>query len=117
MLRKNLELSQCIDLAPEHGAGKMLHETLFAKTEFGIKCIHLCARMTLEPGASVGPHTHYDENEIYYIISGHGTVLDNGTRLDVGPGDSTLTLHGQTHDIENNGTEPLVFLAIVLRLD
>ena len=44
--------------------------------------------MTLAPGASVGPHTHPTDDEIYYIISGQGEVIeDDGKKVAVGPGE------------------------------
>ena len=115
MLRKTTEYRQGIEVAPENGAGKMLHETVFGADEFDTTKVRLFGRMTLEPGASVGPHTHLGENEVYYILSGHGTVRDGETRREVGPGDATLTKHGEAHDIANSGSEPLVFLAIVVK--
>ncbi len=36
-------------------------------------------RGTLPPGATIGRHTHEDDSEIIYILSGHGTVDDDGT--------------------------------------
>ena len=36
------------------------------------------ALVRLEPGASVGPHSHHGEEDFYYCISGSGVVVDNG---------------------------------------
>jgi mannose-6-phosphate isomerase-like protein (cupin superfamily) len=76
----------------------------------------MVSHMTLQPGCSMGYHKHPDNEELYVILSGSGTYLDDGeTAVQVGPGDTTLTLKGQSHGIENTGTEPLVFLAAIVK--
>ncbi len=74
----------------------------------------LCARLTLNPGCSIGYHEHVNDEEIYYIISGTGTVTDNGEKYTVSSGDAILTGHGEWHSIENTGDKPLEMLAIVM---
>lgn len=69
---------------------------------------------TLKPGASVGNHAHNGDFEVYYIIKGTGTYNDNGTLVQVGPGDMTFCPDGECHGLENTGTEPLEFIAAIL---
>ena len=71
------------------------------------------SRLTLEPGASVGLHGHTGEEEIYYILSGHGRAWDDGAWVEVGPGDATICRSGEEHAMECTGPEPLVYLACV----
>ncbi|NLO99293.1 MAG: cupin domain-containing protein, partial [Clostridiaceae bacterium] len=71
-------------------------------------------QITLEPGCSIGSHVHDQEEEIYYILSGTGTVNDNGVVKNVGPGDAIKTGDGESHSISNNGDVPLVFLAAII---
>lgn len=73
----------------------------------------MVATMTLEPGSSVGYHVHEDDEEVYSIISGNGIYSDNGTDVEVGPGDVTLAPKGTGHGLKNSGTEPLVFFAVI----
>lgn len=43
-------------------------------------------RLTLQPGSSIGLHTHEDSCEIMYFLSGTGVCLDDGAEVPVGPG-------------------------------
>ena len=78
--------------------------------------ISIAAQMTLAPGASVGVHVHENDEELYYIVSGHGSyVKNNGDREDIGPGDVTLTRRGERHGIHADKNEPLVFFAVIVK--
>ena len=68
----------------------------------------------LKPGCEVGWHIHQGEGETYYILKGVGTYNDDGTTLEVFPGDVTFTDSGQGHAIKNNGEEDLEFIALIL---
>lgn len=72
------------------------------------------AMVTLEPGASIGYHQHKNESESYFILSGRARCCDNGTDVILEPGDMECCLNGCGHDIENIGTEPLVFMALIM---
>ncbi len=93
------------------GSVEILH--VFQKDELRGKA-RLCAKITIEPGSSIGLHPHVDEEEIFYIISGKGIVNDNGTAAEVGSGDGILTGDGASHSIEAVGDEPLVMMAVIL---
>lgn len=68
----------------------------------------------LEVGGEVDFHIHEGEFESYYIISGSGIYNDNGTEVSVSPGAVTFTPSGEGHGIKNNGTEKLVFIALIM---
>lgn len=67
----------------------------------------------LEPGASIGIHTHEDSCEIYYYISGSGRCYYDGAWEPVRPGCAHYCPKGHTHGLENNGDEDLVFFAVI----
>lgn len=68
---------------------------------------------SMEPGASIGLHTHTTSSEIVYILSGTGKALyDEGEEL-LAPGDCHYCPKGHSHSLINNGTELLVFFAVV----
>lgn len=69
---------------------------------------------TLEPGASIGTHTHAGDSETYYILKGSARYNDNGTWIDVTEGDMTHCPDGECHGIENSGSGPLQFIALIL---
>lgn len=67
----------------------------------------------LEPGCSIGLHTHEGNSEIIYIISGEADyIMDEGTEHGVA-GQCHYCQMGHTHSQINNGTEPLIFFAVV----
>ncbi len=61
----------------------------------------------LGPGASFGTHVHSRNEEIYFIVSGTGTVRLDDERYEVGPGDLVLTPLGGLHGLENTGVGDL----------
>ncbi|HYW82139.1 MAG: cupin domain-containing protein [Spirochaetia bacterium] len=93
------------------GSVEFLH--IFRREELKGK-VRLLARLRLSPGSSIGYHEHEGEEEVFYILSGTGTVTEQGVTSTVGPGDAVLTAAGGGHSIENQGTEPLEFIAAIL---
>ena len=78
------------------------------------KNARLFAEITLNPGCSIGYHRHDSETEYYFVLSGTGTVNDDGTEVQVKQGDSIITGNGASHSIVNSGSVPLVFYAIIV---
>ena len=72
------------------------------------------SKLVLPPGSSIGYHTHEGEFEAYYVVSGEATVDDNGTKKVLHPGDMNLCRSGDGHGTENNGTEDLVLMALIM---
>lgn len=68
----------------------------------------------LEPGASVGLHSHVDDEDFYYCISGKGIVVDNGVEHPFTPGTLQITRSGETQAIRNTGETELVFLGALV---
>ncbi|MEW6712799.1 MAG: cupin domain-containing protein [Candidatus Riflebacteria bacterium] len=56
----------------------------------------------MQPGATIPEHCHGDSAEMYYILSGKGTGIHNGSRFNVQPGDAWLCRRGETHGILND---------------
>ncbi len=70
--------------------------------------------LTLQPGDSIGVHTHVANEDIYIIISGKGTFTDvDGKTHDALPGDITIARKGQSHGLANTGAEPLIFISVI----
>lgn len=68
----------------------------------------------LEPGASVGAHSHKGEEDFYYCISGTGIVVDNGEEHPFNPGTLQITRDGESQAIKNTGETELVFLGALV---
>lgn len=67
----------------------------------------------LEPGSSIGLHTHEENCEVIYVISGIGDLIYDDTTEKVMPGQCHYCPKGHSHSLINNGSEDLVFFAAV----
>ncbi len=71
-------------------------------------------RNVLEPGASIGYHSHERNSEVIYILSGQGHILfDNDIEEDVAAGQVFYCPMGHSHNLVNDGICDLEFIAIV----
>ncbi len=71
----------------------------------------------LRPGSSVGYHKHVTSDEIIYIISGKADfIYDDNIREEAAAGGCHYCPKGHGHSMINNGTEDLVFFAVVPEL-
>lgn len=97
------------------GCGEVKIEYLFEPGTELLAPTRMMSRVTLKPGCSIGFHTHDNEEETFYIISGTAEADDNGTVATLQPGDSILTGNGGGHGIKNCGTTDLVMLAVIVK--
>lgn len=67
----------------------------------------------LEPGASIGVHTHETNSEIIFLIKGCGTVLYDGEYETLMEGNVHYCPKGHTHSLINNSDEKITFFAVV----
>jgi mannose-6-phosphate isomerase-like protein (cupin superfamily) len=61
----------------------------------------------LPPGASIGRHTHGDNEELYLILEGRGTMHLDGREFPVRAGHLVLNPRGGTHGLVNDSDSPL----------
>lgn len=113
MFRKVDELATEFREKMRGGQGTVQIKHIFKDTELTGKA-RLLAEITIPTGGSIGFHQHDQEEEVFYFLSGQGRVNDQGIIKEVGPGDAVLTGGGNGHAVENIGSQPLKFLAIVL---
>jgi mannose-6-phosphate isomerase-like protein (cupin superfamily) len=113
MIRKPSGMKNEVRDAMRGGAGSVNIQHLFAKEEITAKT-RLCARLTLHPGASIGLHKHENEDELFYILSGTGSLDDGKSRTTVAAGDAILTGKGEEHAIANIGETDLNILAVIM---
>ncbi|MDQ8005663.1 MAG: cupin domain-containing protein [Pedobacter sp.] len=65
----------------------------------------------LKSGSAIGYHLQ-KEDEIYYVISGNGTMKMNGETFAIKPGDAILTRPGSWHSIAPNEGNDLTILIV-----
>ena len=67
----------------------------------------------LEPGSSIGYHKHEENCEMIFILEGEGKVLYDDGEEKVKPGMVHYCPEGHSHSLINNGSEDLIFYAVV----
>jgi len=113
MIKRSNEMVQEIKEQMRGGKGSVEITHILNQNEINGKS-RLIAKVTLNPGCSIGWHEHVNEEEMYYIIKGKAVVDDNGQKHELNHGDASLTVGGKSHSIENAGDEPLEFIAVIL---
>lgn len=88
------------------GDGNMIARMFFDGTNRIMKA-------RLEPGASIGMHTHDTSCEVILITSGYGCVMYDGQRIPLTAGDVHYCPKGHTHSLMNDSGKDLEFFAVV----
>ena len=99
-------LEQCHD-----GTGKLRcrHVLQADDSRVGTRFVH---DDVIDPGASIGEHRHGDDEEIYFVVDGHGTMILDGESFPIGPGDVSLVRPGHSHGLINAPDAPMRLLVI-----
>lgn len=71
----------------------------------------------LPPNTSIGVHTHTDDQEYYYIVSGSGVMTLDGKEHDVAAGDITIVFPGGSHGLANRSPEDLRIIVISVSVE
>jgi len=96
---------------PHNGGGLTTGYSFFAQTP---NLSLVFRKRALHRGAAIGYHRQ-EADEIYYILSGTGTLTLNGARTVVGPGTAILTRTGSSHGLQQLGAEDLVIIVAYQR--
>lgn len=114
MIKKAENLAFVKKPAPFQGVGTIsckefskIPEELYGKGRF-------FGHTIIDAGSEIGYHVHENESETYYILSGRGIFNDNGTLLEVGPGDVTFTGDGEGHGLRAGNEGPVELIALIL---
>jgi mannose-6-phosphate isomerase-like protein (cupin superfamily) len=67
----------------------------------------------LTPGQSQRPHTHGDQDKIYFVLEGRGRIHLDGREEPVTGGDAVVARAGVAHGVVNDGADPLILLVVV----
>ncbi len=74
----------------------------------------LFAKITLNPGCSIGYHVHDTDAELFYILQGTAEYNDNGVIRQVKAGDVTICPTGEGHGIANKTEEVVELTAVIV---
>ena len=77
------------------------------------------AQMTLAPGQSTGgpENRHADSDQWLYVVSGTGQATVEGEDVRLEPNDLVVIEAGETHEIANDGDDPLETLNLYVPPD
>lgn len=68
--------------------------------------------VSFPPGSDPGTHVHLGEEEIIYVLSGHGKTKVGDKIYDLEPGVCVFTEPGIEHGVKTLGDEPLVLVSV-----
>ncbi len=94
------------------GEGEIHLEHILENDETGGRT-GLCSVCTVNPGCSIGLHTHDTNAEIYYILEGQLELNQNGQLCAIQAGDVVFTADGESHSVANRGDRPAKLLAVI----
>ena len=113
MIIKECDTKKITSEKPRGGHG-LIHGMQYLVGDEMTNKIKIIMANDLEVGAMIGEHSHTDDEEFYYIVSGQGKVIDDGMEKLVGAGDLIYTGSGHSHSLENTGDVKLKFLAFIV---
>ena len=90
-----------------HNGGGQTVGYSFFKSVRGLKLIF--RKRALKPGSGIGLHEQ-KEDEIYYVLSGKGSMTLDGKTVEITPGTAVLTRTGSSHSLKQAGDQDLVIL-------
>lgn len=112
MIKKVHEIVPEVAEAVRGGTGTVsAHKLLDLFPGSAIKSVGV---VRLEPGASIGDHSHEGDEDFYYCLSGSGVVIDNGVEQPFTPGTLQITRSGESQALRNTGETELVFFAALV---
>ena len=109
MIRKNVFQAPKEMVEAHHGQGKIAFIRPFDDPDFETH-LSFVDYVEIPPGASIGVHTHGENEEIYFIVHGTGTMTTNADRFVVVAGDLIVNKRGWSHGLENTSNAALKVL-------
>jgi len=92
--------------------GETVFELVGSSPLSGNARLHSLAHIRIPPGKSSSKHYHKVAEETYYILAGQGRMVVDGWEYTLSPGQACLICAPEVHQIFNDGTVNLEFLAI-----
>lgn len=65
------------------------------------------------PGQAQKPHTHHDQDKIYFVLQGRGRFTLDGVEERLDAGEAMVAPAGAEHGLLNDGEAPLLVLVVV----
>ena len=76
----------------------------------------LFSEFYFDAGDSIGVHPHDNDAEVYYMLEGQLTLIEDGVETELHEGDASYAHSGTSHAIENRTDKPAKMLAVILKV-
>lgn len=98
------------------GKGMVKNTSLYDADDFSTN-LHFMIYSELKPGTSIGYHTHQNNEEVYVILEGKGTMTINGREHEVVAGDVILNKPYWSHGLENTSDTELKIIVFEVQAE
>jgi mannose-6-phosphate isomerase-like protein (cupin superfamily) len=96
-----------LHLLEESTTGKMVKANQFESTRMFVDYY------LLDPGHEQKPHSHADNDKLYFVLEGRGTFLLGEHEHTIGAGEGCVATAGQPHGVRNDSDARLVLLVVM----
>lgn len=94
---------------------KIRKHQLISKGE--AKNINMFSRAIFPPGETADAHSHSDMTEVFYVASGQGGIVVNGTSVPLPAGTCVVVEPLEIHELKNTGSAEMVVLYFGIRTE
>lgn len=96
------------------GKGRVKNALLYGDADFSTN-LRFVIYTELPPGTSIGYHKHGNDEEVYILLEGRGTMTIDGEAHEVSAGDVILNKPYGSHGLENTSDDILKLLVFEVR--
>lgn len=103
---KKININDILDFAAEKSARKAIFKE--GQLDTGL--------LLYAPGQTTPDHKHSDIDEVFYVISGEGTITINNEEVLVKEKDIIFSPNGETHGFNNTSSDNWIVLQIKIEI-
>lgn len=111
MIRNFYDCDKEIDHNSHDGEGSIEIYRAFRRKDFD-GAWDFAIRVVMPPGSSMGEHSHGNDEEMYIILQGEGTMTIEGKEQHVSAGDMIVNKAFGTHGLVNTSEQDIELLII-----
>lgn len=115
MIKNFIQANKQIQDSSHGGSGKVDLYEIWSGDNFKSN-IDFIDRVVIPPGSTVGYHKHDNNEEMYIVLEGQGTMTINGTSTKISKGDMILNPPYNEHGLVNDSNENIDLLVVQVRL-
>lgn len=116
VIRNYLETEKQIQHSAHEGIGAVELFEVFGRGDFASKCEFL-DRQIIPPNSTVGYHKHGNNEELYIVLEGTGTMTVDGKSFTVKKGDIVKNRPFGEHGLINDSKENIELLIIQIAIE